>query len=292
MTSHFENSVCIVCGKANEPYRYEWLFRCKSCGFLSSVLEPRMNSSEVQIDEQKREHALHNLRQRNFETILDWLAETGLKRSARILDVGCGYGWFLAAAGFRGYEALGIEPDITVAEMAQANGVRVRAGYFPDAIQAGETFDAIVFNDVFEHLPDPASALIHVGKCLGPEGVVLINLPLATGSLYRLADALDRLGYHAPFERMWQLRFPSPHRSYFSAGQLLALADRCGFRECARRSLPSLDIYGLWQRLRYDPSQNVLSAGAMWPVLVIVAPLLRFFSADIGVQIFCRTMRT
>jgi SAM-dependent methyltransferase len=172
--------------------------------------------------------------------------------------------------------------------MADANGVSVRVGFFPNVVRPGETFDAIVFNDVFEHLPNLSVAMSEIGRILAPNGLLVINLPLATGVFYRIADTLDRMGCHGPFERMWQLDFPSPHRSYFSQNQLSEIARRYGFEECARYSLPSLRVDGLWERLRYDPNQSVLSAAAMWPLLALVTPFLRFLPPDIGVQIFRR----
>jgi SAM-dependent methyltransferase len=279
-----QSSNCTVCGRANLRYRHDWLYRCSACGFRSSSLDILINDSE--IDEGKREFALHDLRRENFETVLDWLEEAGLKRSDRILEVGCGHGWFLAAAKARGYRSVGIEPDKHIATIALAKGFPVKVGYFPDVVEPGEEFDAIVFNDVFEHLPDPLAALKSVRSCLTPSGIVAINLPVATGIFYRSAELFDRFGSHGPLERMWQLSFPSPHRSYFSAEQLSALAARCGFIETMRRSLPSLRIRGLWQRLRYDPAQSMLSAAFMWLPLVALVPLLRLFPQDIGVQFF------
>jgi SAM-dependent methyltransferase len=292
MSSTSERLNCIICSGKNRIFRHNWLDRCDACGFLSSTLEPCVNSVDIQLDEQKREYALGDLRRRNFEAILNRLAESGLDRSARILDVGCGHGWFLSAATARGYDVTGIEPDVAVAAIAQqANGNKVRAGFFPEKVEPGETFDIIVFNDVFEHLPEPDAALIEVRRCLAPDGVVLINLPISTGLFYRVSDVLDRMGYNGPFARMWQKDFPSPHRSYFSPAQLAALSAKFGFVQRARYSLPSLRVAGLWQRLRYDPNQSVLSAAAMWGILVIMSPLVRFFPADIGVQIFSKGSR-
>lgn len=282
MSSRASN--CSVCGNALLRYRRDWLYRCSACGFRSSSLAVLIN--DRQIDEGKREFALHDLRRQNFETVLDWLAEAGLKRSDRILEIGCGHGWFVLAAQARGYQVLGVEPDRHIAAIAQANGVPLRTGYFPDVIQPGEKFDAIVFNDVFEHLPDPFSAMKDVRSCLSPSGIVAINLPVATGIFYRVAELFDRLGGHGPLQRMWQLGFPSPHLSYFSADQLSALAARCGLTEIVRRSLPSLRVRGLWQRLRYDPAQSMLVAALMWLPLVALVPLLRFLPHDIGVQLF------
>jgi hypothetical protein len=88
---------------------------------------------------------------------------------------------------------------------------------------------------------------------------------------------------------MWQLGFPSPHRSYFSADQLSQFVARHGFRESARHTIPSVTVKGLWKRLCYDPNQSAIAAAVMWPVLAFFAPFLRFLPADIGVQIFRRT---
>jgi SAM-dependent methyltransferase len=265
--------------------------RCVTCGFLSSSLQPQINVSGIELDESKRETALYDLRRRNFEMILDILANAGLQPSTRILEIGCGHGWFLEAARARNYQAIGVEPDEPIAAIAKANGQEVRVGYFPDTVGAAERFDAIIFNDVFEHLSDPWGALRQVERYLAPGGMVVINLPLATGIFYTLANALDGIGLRGPFLRMWQYGFPSPHRSYFSADQLAALAHRCGLGERARHALPSLRVAGLWQRLRYNKEQSILFAALMWPVLVVGAPMLRFLPADIGVQVFVRSSR-
>ena len=282
-------TMCMICGGATASDRHEWLFRCRDCGFLSSNLQPSINSIDVTIAEDKRGDALQSLRRQNFEVILDWLGIVGVEPSARVLDVGCGHGWFVMAAITRGYEAIGVEPDNAIAAVAEANGARVRQGSFPEMVKPGETFDVIVFNDVFEHLLDPPGAIADTWRCLKPSGVLVINLPLQAGTFYRLAHALDRVGVHGPLRRMWQLGFPSPHRSYFSADQLSQFVARHGFRESGRHTIPSVTVKGLWKRLCYDPNQSAIAAAVMWPVLAFFAPFLRFLPADIGVQIFRRT---
>ncbi len=285
IASH-HSSICCICGGTKVQHRHGWLSRCTKCGFLSSTLDAQLNFSTGQLDEQKRQQALQALRRENFEIVLDCISTIGLPVSARILDVGCGHGWFVLAAMARGHHALGIEPDRVVADMARTNGVDVRRGFFPDAVGPEEKFDLIIFNDVFEHLPDPLTMLTHVRSHLSPSGLVAINLPLATGMIYRCADALDRLGIHGPFARMWQVGFPSPHRCYFTAAQLATLAYRIGLRERLRISLPSMRIAGLWQRIRYDRNHGIVLSLIMWPILAALAPVLRYLPPDIGLQVF------
>ncbi|HEX6137905.1 MAG TPA: class I SAM-dependent methyltransferase, partial [Casimicrobiaceae bacterium] len=121
------------------------------------------------LREEQREAALEPLRRRNFETVLERLAACGAVRG-ELLDVGCAHGWFLDAARRRGYVASGIEPDAAIAAQAVRRGHTVTHGRFPQALPAGVRFDVIVFNDVFEHLPDPRGALGAVHAALRPGG--------------------------------------------------------------------------------------------------------------------------
>jgi SAM-dependent methyltransferase len=229
---------------------------------------------------------LRDLRSANFGRILDVLQQCGLRQGARLLDVGCGHGWFLALAQLRGLRPTGVEPDLAMADIARTRCSSVVVGSFPEAIESDEKFEALTFNDVLEHLPDVTAAIAAARAHLMPEGLLVLNLPLATGIFYRTAAFLDRLGYAAPLERLWQVNFPSPHCYYFTAPQLAKIAIDMGFREIVRMPLPSLSLSGLWKRLRYDKSRGVLSCLLMWPMLALLVPLLRYLPNDIGLQVF------
>jgi SAM-dependent methyltransferase len=268
------------------PARQAWLRRCQRCGFLASTLVAHVNASDSAIDECARARALQTLRRGNFERVLDALATAGLRARGRILDVGCAHGWFIEAARARGYDAAGLEPDDAVADAARRHGTPVRSGFFPEALEPGECFDAIVFNDVFEHLPHPERAMRAIRGRLAPGGLVAINLPIASGVFYRAASVLDHIGMHGPFDRMWQRGFPSPHVSYFTQATLAALAASCGMEERWRGFLPSLEASGLWARLRYDRGAGLLMSALIWSILRTVSPVLSSMPPDIGLQIF------
>ena len=135
------------------PRRGYW-FECTRCGYLASDLEPAIGDPDcATMDEGLRGEALQGLRRQNFERILDVLEPMRTPGNARLLDVGCAHGWFLEAARARGYDALGLEPDAAIAALARGKGLGVIDGYFPDALPAGERYDVITFNDVYEHLP-------------------------------------------------------------------------------------------------------------------------------------------
>jgi SAM-dependent methyltransferase len=242
--------------------------------------------SACALHEDRREAALAPLRARNFAIVLDRLAACG--GHGRLLEIGCAHGWFLDAARGRGYTVTGIEPDAAVAAQAVQRGHEVVHGLFPDVLAPDARFDVVVFNDVFEHLPDPRAALRATARALCAGGLLAINLPDSRGAFYRLAETLRRVGWRAPHDRLWQLGFPSPHLSYFHPDALTRLASGVGFAEVERRALPSIEQQGLWQRLRYDPRASRLSAAVMWLAVTLALPIVRRLPSDISLTIFRR----
>lgn len=260
---------------------------------LRSDLPVRISASagETGEDEAAFDASLAAVRWRNFETVLDCLQPHLANRDAALLEVGCAYGWFLEAAARRGYRVHGIEPDGSRAARATARlapGALVWHGFFPDDIPAGGTFDAIVFNDVFEHLPDPCAAIAGVDRLLRPSGVVAVNLPSSRGVFYRVADILCRCRWRGPHDRMWQVGFPSPHLSYFHPDALARLFERHGFVETKRTTLHSFAVKGLWSRLRYNSQRSMAFSALAWTTIALFAPLLHRLPADISLQLFRR----
>ncbi len=278
---------CAVCGHPMERERRSWQYRCRGCGFRFAALTATIGDADASaIDEGFREDALEPLRRANFERLLDVTRRWQEPRGRTLLDVGCAHGWFLNAASRRGYAAMGIEPDARMVAVARKAGQNVVKGYFPSALEPGTTFDAITFNDVFEHLPDVNAALDACRARLREGGLLVMNLPNSRGSLFRAATILDRLGLHGPLDRLWQRGFPSPHLSYFTPECLSALADRHGFRELYRGELATLERAGLWQRLRYDRTASMAASVATWCAVTGALPVLRLLTSDISLQVF------
>jgi 2-polyprenyl-3-methyl-5-hydroxy-6-metoxy-1,4-benzoquinol methylase len=70
---------------------------------------------------------------------------------SNVLDIGCSDGAFFRAAGDRAAKGVGIDlqkPDDWV-----EGPYELRVGEFPDVMEPGETFDAIVSLAVVEHVP-------------------------------------------------------------------------------------------------------------------------------------------
>jgi SAM-dependent methyltransferase len=254
-------------------------FHCAGCGFFASQLPVSINGVE-RIDEDVRERALKPIRLANFRQLLGECADL-LPQGAQLLDVGCAHGWFIEAATAHGLSCVGIEPDHDMERRARAAGHEVIAGFFPDAMADASQFDAITFNDVFEHLPDIQGTVRILPEFLHPGGVVIVNLPIADGLIFRLARVAARMGMSGPLDRMWQRGLPSPHLSYFTVETLQQLFHQAGFTLVRRGRLASVVLDGLYDRIRYDRSVGPLKAAGLYGAACVVRLMTGFFPSDI-----------
>jgi 2-polyprenyl-3-methyl-5-hydroxy-6-metoxy-1,4-benzoquinol methylase len=282
--------VCPVCGEPFLPGSRSWYRECGSCRFLAADLPVLINGQlDRHVDEGEREKGLFSLRQANFVRILNRMEACLGDQKGSLLEVGCAHGWFLQAAKKRGYAVTGLEPDPQFYKRADSNGLNINKGYFPGDLPPDNTFDVIIFNDVFEHLPNPDEAMSRIAERLNPSGALVINIPNSEGFFYRAALMLDALGIQGPLRRMWQVNYPSPLLSYFNPDSLARLAEKCGLAEVDRSTLPSVTVDGLWHRLRHvrrlQPANMVICAG-VWLAVATLSPLISRLPSDISLLIF------
>ena len=274
---------CVICGGSPRPYRHDWLFRCPGCGVLSSNLAIDIpdQPTEGALDEAARAVGLDALRRRNNAVILQTLADLpGATAGMRLLDVGCGPGFLLDQAADFGFVAQGIEPDANTLVTGQRRGLSIRGGLFPDVLSPDERFDAIVFNDVLEHIPDLEGVLAAASQHLAPGGRLCLNCPDKRGLFFRVAAALDRLGLSGPYERLWQRGLPSPHVWYFTPALLRRAAERAGLEPSGVLRLATADLKGLWSRIRMVRETSLPMAAAAWAFTWITWPVARLLPRD------------
>jgi 2-polyprenyl-3-methyl-5-hydroxy-6-metoxy-1,4-benzoquinol methylase len=77
----------------------------------------------------------------------------------------------------RGFEVWGIEVNEGHARVAARRLDRDIVGRYPEAMPEGFTFDCITFNDVLEHMVDPARALKFAQAQLTSCGRVVASIP-------------------------------------------------------------------------------------------------------------------
>jgi 2-polyprenyl-3-methyl-5-hydroxy-6-metoxy-1,4-benzoquinol methylase len=121
------------------------------------------------------------------------LLEKGGKRAGpskagkpRLLDIGCAYGPFLAAARDAGFDCLGMDPaEDAVRYVRDSLGIGAVRGFFPHTALPqeliGEGFDVISLWYVIEHLRDTQGGLAALAGLLKPGGILALSTPSFSG---------------------------------------------------------------------------------------------------------------
>ncbi len=180
---------CHLCGEdSSRPFIHEgaWqYFRCRHCGLV--FLHPQPSAAFLS------EHYQHYLPaeepavatwQRLMQPVMARsaaLLEEHSARPGRLLDVGCGYGFFLKTMAERGWQVEGIEISATGRGYASHTlGLEVSAQPLPRLDWAEAQFDVITLFYVIEHVAEPRAVLTEVRRLLRPGGLVLLRWPHST----------------------------------------------------------------------------------------------------------------
>jgi 2-polyprenyl-3-methyl-5-hydroxy-6-metoxy-1,4-benzoquinol methylase len=136
---------------------------------------------------------------------------------ARLLEIGCAYGFFLDAARTRGYDVAGVELSKGAADHArEALGLSVFSGQLEDAPFDGR-FDVICAWDTLEHVPDPVAFWRAVRTLIAEDGVILFSTPYFSSLPSRLLR--ERWWTLKPTEHIWHFT-PKTHRTVAAEADL------------------------------------------------------------------------
>ena len=178
---------CPVCGRVDEQQQLatapvEWqtddvvIARCGTC---QSIV---MSAVESVADAYSQESwDLYVEQTAGIEAIADTLAKVSTGPGARMLDVGCGFGFGLdLGERLRGWQGVGLDPSPAASVGRAALGLDIRTGLLDAEFAPGERFDVILASELFEHISDPRSFLDHVRNHLADDGVVVLATPDAS----------------------------------------------------------------------------------------------------------------
>ncbi|TKV58463.1 class I SAM-dependent methyltransferase [Nakamurella flava] len=224
-----EPVVCCLCGEPGAPLYEQAPFavvRCPRCALV--FVSPRLTAEALQrlYDEPAYfDDTVYGtsrwspamLLQRTWTAGRLALLAAQVPPPARLLEIGSGYGHFLAAARDAGYQARGIELSRTgVAHARDRLGLDVFAGQLADDPNP-EPADVVCFWDTLEHVPDPLAFLTQVRQRMsGPDALAALSVP-----------SFASLPARALRSRWWTLK-PEQHIWHFTPDTLRVLAARAG----------------------------------------------------------------
>jgi SAM-dependent methyltransferase len=249
---------CICCGGTERSFLIkigDWtIYKCSGCGL--GVLDPRPDSSELGALYKESYFASHygdslapgspGMSRRISQEAHRIRFFGKFKRSGRVLDIGCGRGYFLHACSIRGYDVAGHDvSEDAAASVQNALGIPVKAGIMRDELFEPESIDVVTMWHSLEHTADPGKCLDQARKWLRPDGLLVVDVPNHEGT-----DARRK------WDRWedWDLPYHLYHFTPSSLGDLLV---RHGFRvtasksshsECVRNRLKKIPLVGILAR--------------------------------------------
>ena len=137
--------------------------------------------------------------------------------NGRILDVGCGSGRFLKWLKEHGWDVYGVELSEKAAQNAAKSGLNVFCGELQDAGYSSGSFDAILINQVLEHVHDPMAILREANRLLKNGGRLIVGVPNIESYESRI------------FGEYWSPLDIPRHLYHFSFPVLAAMLDMTGF---------------------------------------------------------------
>jgi SAM-dependent methyltransferase len=178
------------------------------------------------------------------------------RNPGRILDVGCGKGYFVKACVDAGLDAQGCDLSTSGVEFARESlKVRATCGLLRDIktrlVADAGAFDTATLWATIEHLPDPIGTLKDIFDILKPGGRLLLDTGIGDDWLDRLLPG--RVQWFDPPQHLFVFSAPGLRVALEKAGFSVVSMDTCFDRTPLRRVL---------RRVRNGTIAAVLRAGA------------------------------
>jgi SAM-dependent methyltransferase len=107
------------------------------------------------------------------------IAPTGVAKNARVLEVGCGNGYYLLKLLELGFKHLhGIDPYMDPSYIRE-RPVRLHRTSLLDLSVPPESYDCVVFGHTLEHIAEQRETLVRAAELLDRDGVLIIGIPWA-----------------------------------------------------------------------------------------------------------------
>lgn len=223
---------CIICGSSENKVVFREfevdILKCKNCGHVYSSYGANENydgyfgHEEITGDDQYWWDEAHR------EMYDDFCKKFIEGKSGKLLDVGCGLGYFLKKMReFPQWESYGYEISQTAVEFAKNKlGLEnVYCGRIEECNFKKERFDIITLWDVVEHIALPDGFISYLNSLIKKDGLLFIHTPnikiqLAKAKLKRILSGMEQKGHYLEAK---------DHLNVYSPKTIKILLERNGF---------------------------------------------------------------
>lgn len=222
--------ICINCQIKMEPYFVKKTFqiaRCPSCKLMAvenvpADLSPYYAKGYFTGDVTLDGYMDYDLdKEVTKKTYVDLLAIMGSylknKTNPSMFEVGCATGFFMNLAEQKGWQTEGIDISEYAVKKTKEKGLAASVGTL-DSYSAAKKFDAVVMQDVIEHVKDPVDNIKKAAGLLAEKGLFVLTTPDA-GSLWARV-----------WGKRWHAFVPPQHLFYFSIKNISSVLEKNGFQ--------------------------------------------------------------
>ena len=143
------------------------LMLCHHCSFIFNA---NFDANIMNYDDQYQNEQSHSF---YFQSFLDEIIELFLVKNFRekkIVEIGCGKGYFLKKLQKNGFDVTGFDPAY------EGDSPYIIKDYFSDK-HSDLNADLIVLRHTFEHIKNPLRFLHSIGSAVGYRGMIYIEIP-------------------------------------------------------------------------------------------------------------------
>ena len=165
------------------------------------------------------------------------------KKSGKVLDIGCGDGYFLNYLKQKGWQVRGVEiSEFAAQKIKEKYDIDIFCGELSQAGYPEEYFDVVSLFEVLEHLPDPSGTLLEVQRIIKKTGLLIMTVPNF--------DSLQRL----LFGKYWHIIDPPRHLFYFSRTTLDNILKKSNFSLSIIRAVDGAGVLDIKTTTGYSES--------------------------------------
>ena len=202
-----DHSKCLVCESKNlnplNGFEKHHLTKCGSCGFVFCKPIPTQDELNEVYKGYGRNDYLSDLTIQAYERVLDSFEP--FRKTNKLIDVGCGIGYFLEVAKRRGWEVYGTEFTEEAVTICEEKGASMKLGPLNTDNYDPESFDVICSFEVIEHINNPLEELASFNKLLRKGGLVYCTTPnfnaverYQLGTDWNVLTYPEHLSYYTP----------------------------------------------------------------------------------------------
>jgi SAM-dependent methyltransferase len=242
MSLNYEFVLCALCGTDDCVVLFNDIVKCRKCGLV--YRNPRKIADDI-TDKYSKSivTAADKIDISKKPVYVDWLNKAERIypfKNKKVLDVGCGQGYFLYLARKYDWDISGVEVSKKMAgDVNKKLGDVVFCGTLNEAGCELDSFDVVTFWDVLACIPEPLAVLQETKRALKKDGQVVI----------RVRNALFHVFVNKYFGKISAIFGLKPvvfHLYSFSADTIKTMLQKAGYRDVVVKNsvLTSRDPYG------------------------------------------------